>query len=133
MGESIKKTLTEISARVGVSRPTCYLYIHQVLCARSFKIQIHQGLHHEDYDRRVQCVEQLLPYLENSELKNLIFFLMKQLFIHQVGLISRIVEFGVQINPMKSKSIGIKVRKLMLCHVIGLHHWTVLFQRKCKW
>ena len=74
MGETTKKTLTEISAELGVARSTCYLYIHQVLCARSFKIQIHQGLYYEDYDRRLQCAEQLLPYLENPMLKNQNFF-----------------------------------------------------------
>ena len=71
---STKKTLTQISAEVGVARSTCYSYIRKELCVRSFKIQIHQGLHFEDHDLRVQSAEKLLPYLQNPMLNDLIFF-----------------------------------------------------------
>ena len=66
--------MTQISAEVGVTRSTCYRYIRRELGVRAYRIQIHQGLHFEDYDLRVESSEKLLPYLQNPKLKDLIFF-----------------------------------------------------------
>ena len=71
-----------------MSRTTISRYIHQVLHARSYKIQIHQGLHKEDYDRRVECAEILLPHLENPKLKNQKFFLDEATF-HTSGRVHK--------------------------------------------
>ena len=40
---------------------------------KPYRIQIHQKLYEEDYDRRVQTAEELLPLLEDSALGKLIF------------------------------------------------------------
>ena len=67
-------SLSNISAQTGMSSRTICRYIHQELRTKSYKIQIHQGLQEEDFDRRVQTAQKLLPYLNDPSLENLIFF-----------------------------------------------------------
>lgn len=69
-----KSTLSEISAQVELSRSTIFRFMHLELNYKSYKIQIHQRLYEEDYDRRVETAENLLPHIKNQAMENLIFF-----------------------------------------------------------
>jgi hypothetical protein len=66
--------LTDISALTGISRSTITRFIHAEMGAKSYKIQIHQELFDEDFDRRVQTAQDLMPFLKNPFLENLIYF-----------------------------------------------------------
>ena len=110
--------MTQISAEVGVTRSTCYRYIRRELGVRAYRIQIHQGLHFEDYDLRVESSEKLLPYLQNPKLKDLIFFSDEVIF-HISGRVHKQNCRIWSTDPHESKSNGIKARKLMFgvpCH-----------------
>ena len=48
--------------------------MHLELNVKSYKIQIHQRLFEEDYDRRIETAETLLPYIDDPAMENLIFF-----------------------------------------------------------
>ena len=48
----------------------------------------------EDFDRRVQTAEQLLPLLLDTNLENMIFFLRKQLFMYLDMSILKIVAYS---------------------------------------
>lgn len=72
--EKPKSTLSEISSQVQLSRTTIYRFMHLELNAKSYKIQIHQRLFEEDYDRRVETAETLLPFINDPAMENLIFF-----------------------------------------------------------
>ena len=74
LAEKSKSSLSEISIITGMSRMTISNYMHFSMSAKSYKLQIHQKLHDEDFDRRVQTAETLLPFLEDPLMKNLIFF-----------------------------------------------------------
>ena len=69
-----KSTLSEISSIVGRSRTSIFRVLHSDMGLKSYKIEIHQKLFEEDYDRRVQTAEDLLPYINDPSLDNLIFF-----------------------------------------------------------
>jgi hypothetical protein len=120
--EKPKSTLSEISSQVQLSRTTIYRFMHLELNAKSYKIQIHQRLFEEDYDRRVETAETLLPYINNPAMENLIFFLTKPLSIYLAMFINRTVEYGLQKNQQKSMNTRIKQTKLMFgvqCHQIA--------------
>lgn len=72
--EKPKSTLTELSAATGLCRETVRCRIKDNLGLKSYKIQILQELCDEDYDRRVEMAEILLPKLQDPALKHLIFF-----------------------------------------------------------
>jgi len=74
LNEKPKSTLTEISSLTNISRSSVFRLIHSELNLKSYKIQIHQKLFEEDYDRRVQTAEELIPLLEDITLENHIFF-----------------------------------------------------------
>ena len=69
-----KSTLREISQQTDMSRSTVWSFMHNSLSLKSYKIQIHQHLHEEDFDRRVQTAEVVLPYLNDTSFEKLIFF-----------------------------------------------------------
>ena len=119
LGKNPKSTLSEISAQVELSRSTIFRFMHLELNYKSYKIQIHQRLYEEDYDRRVETAENLLPHINNQAMENLIFFLTKPLFIYLVMFIKRTVEYGLQKNQQKSMNTMITLKKLMFgvpCH-----------------
>ena len=109
--EKPTSTLAEISAKVNMDRMTVSRFIHSEMGAKSYKIQIHQYLYDEDFDRRVDTAESLLPYLNNPSMENLIFFLTKPLFIYPVMFIRKIVEYGVQLSQIWFMNLSIIVRK----------------------
>jgi hypothetical protein len=69
-----KSTISQLSAATGVSRATVSRRISSDIRMKSYKIQIHQELFEDDYDRRVEMAEALLPILQNPSYKDLIFF-----------------------------------------------------------
>ena len=71
--ENPEATVTQISAQLNVSRGTTHSLLHSELQMKSYGIQIHQKIYEEDYDRRVQTAEELLPLLEDPVLGKLIF------------------------------------------------------------
>ena len=69
-----KSTLTSISAATGLSRATIQRRINNDIGMNSYKIQIHQELEDDDYDRRVEVSEILLPILQDPAYNGLIFY-----------------------------------------------------------
>jgi hypothetical protein len=72
--ENPKSTVTQISSTIGISQRTILRRIHEVIGMKSYRIQIHQQLEDEDYDRRVEMADILLPILNSRGNKDLIFF-----------------------------------------------------------
>lgn len=72
--ENPKSTLSEISSISGASRSTVFNILHSDLSLKSYKIEIHQKLFEEDFDRRVQTAQDLLPYLNDPSFNKFIFF-----------------------------------------------------------
>ena len=52
LAENPKATLNEITAQVDIGKTTIFNFMHLELNVKSYKIQIHQRLFEEDYDRR---------------------------------------------------------------------------------
>jgi hypothetical protein len=73
--ENPKSTVTQISSTIGISQRTILRRIHEVIGMKSYRIQIHQQLEDEDYDRRVEMADILLPILNSRGNKDLIFLL----------------------------------------------------------
>jgi len=71
--ENQHSSLTEVASVTNVSRSTVGCVIHSELHYKSYKFQIHQKLLEEDFYRRVQTAEQLLPLLLDTNLENMIF------------------------------------------------------------
>lgn len=69
-----QSSLTEISGMLNISRTSVFRLMHSELGLKSYKIEIHQKLFDEDFDRRVESAESILPYLQDPSLNNLIFF-----------------------------------------------------------
>ena len=69
-----KSSLTAISQSVDISRTTIWRFIKYQLHCKSYIIQTHQELYEEDFDRRLEMAEIVLPMLESRELAGLIFF-----------------------------------------------------------
>ena len=57
-----------------MNRASVFRLIHSELGLKSYKISIHQKLFEEDYDRRVQTAEELMPLIQDTALENLIYF-----------------------------------------------------------
>ena len=74
LAENPKATLNEITAQVDIGKTTIFNFMHLELNVKSYKIQIHQRLFEEDYDRRIETAETLLPYIDDPAMENLIFF-----------------------------------------------------------
>jgi hypothetical protein len=74
LAEKPKSTLTEISAATNLSRTTIQRRIKYDIGQKSYKLQIHQQLEEEDYDRRVEMAETLLPILQLPANKKLIYY-----------------------------------------------------------
>jgi len=74
LDENDESTLTEISAQTNLSRSTVQRRIKCNIGKKSCKIEIHQELLEEDFDRRVELAEKLLPILNDHAYKDLIFF-----------------------------------------------------------
>ena len=86
--------------------------MHSELKFKSYKTQIHKRLFEEDYDRRVETTETMLPYIDDPARENLIF-LMTLRFIHLAMFSSILVEYEAHKNQQKPLSIKIKHQKLM--------------------
>ena len=69
-----RSTLDEISKETGISIATVCRRIKSDIHMKSYIIEIHQKLYDDDYDRRVEMTETLLPILRNPGNKNNIFF-----------------------------------------------------------
>ena len=54
LAENPKATLNEITAQVDIGKTTIFNFMHLELNVKSYKIQIHQRLFEEDYDRRIE-------------------------------------------------------------------------------
>ena len=54
-----KSTLTEISAATNLSRATIQRRIKEDIVQKSYKLQIHQQLEEDDFDRRVEMAQVL--------------------------------------------------------------------------
>ena len=63
-----------ISQSVDISRTTIWRFIKYELHHKSYIIQTYQELYEEDFDRRLEMAEIVMPLLESSELAGLIFF-----------------------------------------------------------
>ena len=74
LAEKPKSTLTEISAATNLSRATIQPRIKEDIGQKSYKLQIHQQLEEEDFDRRVEMAQVLLPVLQLPANKKRIFF-----------------------------------------------------------
>ena len=74
LAENPKATLNEITAQVDIGKTTIFNFMHLELNVKSYKIQIHQRLFEEDYDRRIETAETRLPYIDDPAMENLIFF-----------------------------------------------------------
>ena len=111
LDENPKATLNEITAQVDIGKTTIFNFMHLELNVKSYKIQIHQRLFEEDYDRRIETAETLLPYIDDPALENLIFFLMKPLFTDLAMFTRKIVEYGAQKNQQKFMNIKITHQK----------------------
>ena len=111
LAENPKATLNEMTAQVDIGKTTIFNFMHLELNVKSFKIQIHQRLFEEDYDRRIETAETLLPYIDDPTMENLIFFLMKPLFTHLAMFTRKIVEYGAQKNQQKFMNIKITHQK----------------------
>ena len=72
--EKSTSTLAEISATVSLSKSTVHNILHSELGAKCYKVQTHQELYEEDWDRRLEMSEKLLPIIDNPDLENMIFF-----------------------------------------------------------
>jgi hypothetical protein len=72
--EKSTSTLAEISNSVSLSKSTVHNILHSELGAKCYKVQTHQELYEEDWDRRLEMSEKLLPIIDNPDLENLIFF-----------------------------------------------------------
>ena len=67
-------TISAICGQTNLSRGTVHDRIKNDIRIKSYKIQIHQELYEEDFDKRVEMAEILMPILQNPANKNLIFF-----------------------------------------------------------
>lgn len=83
-----RSTLTQISNQTGVSRSTAQRRIKFDIGQRSYVIQTHQELYEEDYDRRVEMADNLLPILRDPAYKNRIFFSDEAIF-HESGRVHK--------------------------------------------
>jgi AraC-like DNA-binding protein len=69
-----KSTLIELSGLTGLSRSTISRRIKYDIGMFPYRIHTHQELHDDDYDRRVEMADSLLPILQNPKYENFIFF-----------------------------------------------------------
>ena len=123
LDEKPNSTLAEISTATNISRSTIQRRIKHDIGQKSYKLQIHQQLEEEDYDRRLEMADVLLPILQLPSNKNLVFFLMKLRFLYLVVYTSRTVVSGDTKNQLKSTKNHCIVKKLMfgvLCRPIKL-------------
>lgn len=74
LAENPKSTLTEIAAATGISPSCIRSRIKEDIGHKSYKLQVHQQLDEEDYDRRVEMADVLLPILQLPANKKLIYF-----------------------------------------------------------
>ena len=88
MEENPRAPLSSISTSTGLSKATVWRRVRTELYLRSYKIQIHQQLYEDDFDRRVEMAQLLLPKLRDPALKNLIFFSDEATF-HTSGLVNK--------------------------------------------
>lgn len=69
-----ESTLSAISSSTNISRSTIHRFLHLDLNLKSYKIRIYQKLYEEDYDRRVQTAEEMLPIIKNPSLLGKVYF-----------------------------------------------------------
>ncbi len=72
--ENPGSTLTSISKETGVSRSTISRRIKTEIGMFPYKIQIHQSLEEDDFDKRVELAERLLPILHDPFWGKRIYF-----------------------------------------------------------
>ena len=101
LAEKPKSTLTEISAATNLSRATIQRRIKEDIGQKSYKLQIHQQLEEDDFDRRVEMAHVLLPVLQLPANKRRIFFLMRLCSMCMVECTSKTVASGDMKNPVK--------------------------------
>ena len=86
--ENPRAPLSHVSSSTELSKATLWLRVRTELHLRSYKIQIHQKLYEDDFDRRVEMAKVFLPKLRDPSLKNLIFFSDEATF-HTSGLVHK--------------------------------------------
>lgn len=106
-----KSSLTAISQSVDISRTTIWRFIKYQLHCKSYIIQTHQELYEEDFDRRLEMAEIVLPMLESRELAGLIFFSDEATFTLVATFVRTTVEYGALRNQMRSTHLKETVRK----------------------
>lgn len=72
--EEPKSTSNQISAATELSQSTVLRRIKCDIGMHSYKIQIHQELSEDDFDRRVEMAQIMLPILQDPGNKGIIFF-----------------------------------------------------------
>ena len=127
-----KASLTEISSLTDVKRTSVFRLIHSELGLKSYKISIHQKLFEEDYDRRVQTAEELMPLIQDTALENLIYFSDEATF-HVSGYVHkqncRIWKNQTIVNEYEDNTAKINVCSQNYVHMLDTFFWPII-QRK---
>ena len=69
-----KSTLSAISAATGINTVTISRRLKVEIGMKPYKIQIHQELQEDDFDRRIETSQKLLPILRDPSYKHLFLF-----------------------------------------------------------
>ena len=102
--EKPKSTSNQISAATELSQSTVLRRIKCDIGMHSYKIQIHQELSEDDFDRRVEMAQIMLPILQDPGNKGIIFFSDEATFY----LSGRVHKQNCRIWDMKSQVKFIK-------------------------